>query len=177
MIPKSPLPRFKKVSLKELIESLNKAIITENRRIKKEIVNTNALRETSISLPKRRFNPTTKSKEIYEKLLDYIKQNFADKIPFSELTGADKEERIISFSMLLNLENQRKVWLEQLGHFEEFYIWPRSLYFKKNPDFFVDLIKEYGKALDEEAKIAENVEDPDIFESEIIESENLGNNP
>ena len=57
LIPKSPLPRFKKVSLKELIESLNKAIITENRRIKKEIINNNAIRETSISLPKRRFNP------------------------------------------------------------------------------------------------------------------------
>jgi chromatin segregation and condensation protein Rec8/ScpA/Scc1 (kleisin family) len=176
LVPKSPLPRFKKVSLKELIESLNKAIITENRRIKKEIINNNALRETSISLPKRRFNPTTKSKEIYEKLLDYIKQNFAEKISFSELTSADKEERIISFSMLLNLENQRKVWLEQLGHFEEFYIWPRNLYFKKNPNFFADLIKEYGEALDEETKKDENIEDPDIFEAEIIESENSDNN-
>ena len=39
LIPRTPLPRFKKVTLKELIESLNKAIITENRRIKKEIIN------------------------------------------------------------------------------------------------------------------------------------------
>ncbi len=34
LIPKSPLPRFRKVTMQELIESLNKAIITENRRIK-----------------------------------------------------------------------------------------------------------------------------------------------
>ena len=36
LVPKSPLPRFRKVTLKELVESLNKAIITENRRIHKE---------------------------------------------------------------------------------------------------------------------------------------------
>src|SRR6056297_963465 len=33
LIPRSPMPRFRKVTLKELIDSLNKAIITENRRI------------------------------------------------------------------------------------------------------------------------------------------------
>jgi len=38
LVPKSPLPRFKKVTLSELMESLNKAITTENRRIKKEII-------------------------------------------------------------------------------------------------------------------------------------------
>ncbi|MBU1252421.1 MAG: segregation/condensation protein A, partial [Nanoarchaeota archaeon] len=50
LIPKSPLPRFKKVTLQELMLALDKAIVTENRRIKKEIVNKNALRETAFSL-------------------------------------------------------------------------------------------------------------------------------
>src|SRR5208283_5002778 len=99
LIPKSPLPRYKKVSLQELIDSLNKAIVTENRRIKKEIVNNNVLRETSISLPKRKFNLNTKSKEIYDKLIQYIKENAAEKISFTELAGTEKEERIISFLM------------------------------------------------------------------------------
>jgi chromatin segregation and condensation protein Rec8/ScpA/Scc1 (kleisin family) len=148
LIPRSPLPRFRRVTLKELIESLDKAIITENRRIKKEILNNNALRETSISLPKRRFNPMNKSREIYDKLMDYIKQNLAEKIPFTELVGLDKEERIFSFLMLLNLDSQKKVWLDQGGHFEEFYIWPHELYFQKNPDFFKELIEE-AKALED----------------------------
>ncbi|MEJ2267466.1 MAG: segregation/condensation protein A [Nanoarchaeota archaeon] len=56
LIPRSPIPRLKKVTLKELIQSLNKAIATENRRIKKTILNKNALRETGISLPKKKFN-------------------------------------------------------------------------------------------------------------------------
>ncbi len=142
LVPKSPLPRFRRVTLSELIESLDKAIITENRRIKKEIINNNALRETSISLPKRRFNLNSRSIEIYDKVMNYMKQNFVEKVSFTELAGTDKEERIISFFMLLNLDSQRKVWLDQNSHFEEFYIWPRELYFKKNPNFFADLIAE-----------------------------------
>lgn len=152
LVPKSPLPRFRRVTLKELIESLDKAIVTENRRIKKEILTSNALRETAISLPKRRFNPTGKSQEIYEKLMNYIKQNFVEKISFTELAGSDKEERIIHFLMLLNMDSQRKVWLEQENHFEEFHIWPRELYFEKNPDFFAELIEE-AKLLEESEKI------------------------
>jgi len=153
LIPKSPLPRFRRVTLKELIESLDKAIVTENRRIKKEILNTNALRETAISLPKRRFNPTGKSQEIYDKLMNYIEQNFAEKISFTELAGMDREERIIHFLMLLNLDSQRKVWIDQKNHFEEFHIWPRDLYFQKNPDFFAELIAE--------VKILEEIEKAD----------------
>lgn len=145
LVPKSPLPRFKRVTLKELIDSLNKAIVTENRRIKKEIINNNALRETSVSLPKRKFNPKNKSKEIYKKLINCINQNYKDKVSFTELVGKDKEERVLSFLLLLHLESQRKIWLEQNNHFEEFYIWPRELYFKKNPYYFEDIIKEYGK--------------------------------
>ncbi|MCL5729953.1 MAG: segregation/condensation protein A [Candidatus Pacearchaeota archaeon] len=159
LIPRSPLPRFKHVTLHELIESLNKAIITENRRIKKEVLNSNALRETSISLPKRRFNPESKSREIYEKLMSYIKENFAEKIPFSQLSGEDKEERIISFLMLLNMDSQRKVWLDQEKHFDDFFVWPRDVYFQKNPDFFKELI--------EEAKVLEEMEEKE--EEEAIE--------
>jgi len=62
LVLRSPVPRFRKVTLKELMESLNKAIVTENRRIRKEIINKNALRESSISLPKRTFNIKDKLK-------------------------------------------------------------------------------------------------------------------
>ena len=98
LIPRSPMPRFKKVTLKELIESLNKAITTENRRIKKEIINTNALRESSISLPKRNFSIKDKIKEIYETLLKHFNEDEArKKITYTNFIGDNKEERIISF--------------------------------------------------------------------------------
>ena len=53
--------------------------------------------------------------------------------------------------MLLNLDSQRKVWMEQGTHFDEFFIWPHELYFQKNPNFFKELIEE-ARALEEEEK-------------------------
>lgn len=155
LIPRSPLPRFRKVTLKELIEALNKAIITENRRIKKEIVKRNTLRETSISLPKKRISIKDKIREIYEKLSEYFKINSTEKhIAFSSFVGADREEKIISFSSLLHLENQKKVWLEQENPFEEIYIWLKNVYLKHNPDPFSDLksdIDEISSATSDKA--------------------------
>ena len=143
LIPRSPLPRFKKVTLKELMESLNKAISTENRRIKKEIINKNALRESSISLPKRNFSIKDKIKEILNKLTGHFKSGEKyKKISYSEFTGNNPEEKIIAFSPLLHLENQHKVWLEQENHFEEIYIWEKENYWKTNGNPFKDLITD-----------------------------------
>lgn len=140
LVPRSPMPRFRKVTLNELMEALNKAISTENRRIKKEIVNRNAIRETELSLPKRKFSIKDKIKGIYTKLVIHFNTNKEHKkITFTELIGKDKEERIISFSPLLHLENQKKVWMEQPEHFEEIDIWLKDVYFKHNPDPFADL--------------------------------------
>jgi len=169
LVPKSPMPRFKRVSLSELIESLNKAIVTENRRIKKEILNSNALRETSVSLPKRKFNPQNKSREIYERLLEQIKENYKESIPFTELIGQDKEDRLFSFMILLQLESQRRIWMVQDHHFSEIQIWPRKLYFKRNPNFFADLIEEFGRELEE-------LENPEPLENEETQEDNSGSN-
>jgi segregation and condensation protein A len=148
LIPRSPMPRFKKVTLKELIESLNKAITTENRRIRKEIINRNALRETGFSLPKRNFSIKDKIKEIFTKLTGFFKINkAARKITFTEFIGKEREDRIISFYPLLHLENQKKVWLHQSQHFEEIDIWLKDVYFKHNPDPFADLRDELEKEM------------------------------
>jgi len=168
LIPRSPIPRFKKVTLQELIDSLNKAISTENRRIGKEILKTNALRESGISLPKRKFSITDKIKEIYDKLSGHFEKSDSKRISFSEFVGMEKEEKLIAFSPLLHLENQKKVWLEQETHFEEIYIWLKETYFKHNPDPFADLkteIEEELKSLDDEGKkrlekINEDFENP-----------------
>lgn len=140
LIPRSPIPRFKKVTLKELIESLNKAITTENRRIKKEIINRNALRETGISLPKRKFNIKDRINNIIKRLTEHFsKSNEHKKIPFSEFAGNEKQKRIEHFSPLLHLENQKKIWLHQNEHFGEIHIWEKSSFWKHNGDPFNDL--------------------------------------
>jgi len=153
LVPRSPIPRLRKVTLNELIESMNKAITTKNRRIKREIVSTNALREAGISLPKRKFSIKDKIKEIYKGLVTHFKQNGDNKrVGYTEFIGTEKEERIISFSPLLHLENQKKIWLEQEAHFEEIYIWLKEVYFKNNPDPFADLKEELKEEIEELSK-------------------------
>lgn len=154
LIPKSPMPRFKKVSLKELMESLGRAINTENRRIKKEITNKRAIMESSFSLPKKKFNIKSKIRELYDKLFTNL-GNGKKKVSLTEFSGNDKEEKIISFTPLLHLEAQKKIWLEQEAHFEEIYIWIKETYLQHNPDPFADLktqIEDELKGLDEEGK-------------------------
>src|SRR3989344_9465572 len=149
LIPRSPMPRFKKVTIKELIDSLNKAITTENRRIKKEIIDKNALRESSIFLPKRKYSIKDKILKIYNKLFGHLGNEERKKISFTELVGESREERIASFGPLLHLENQQKVWLEQEQHFEEIHIWLKEVYFKHNPDPFTDLKQELEEEIQE----------------------------
>ena len=154
LIPRSPIPRLKKVTLQELIEALNKAINTENKRIKKEITAKNALRESSFSLPRKKLSIKDKITEIYKKISFHFEKNKEDKkISFSDFAGNDKEEKIISFLPLLHLEDQKKVWLEQEKHFDEIYIWLKEVYFQSNPDPFADLkqeLKDESEEIEEE---------------------------
>lgn len=156
LIPKSPMPRFRRVTLQEIMDSLNKAIATENRRIKRKISEKDRFRQASFSLPKRKFSIKDKIKEIYGKLLKHLKEEEKKKkISFTDFVGEDKEERIISFSGLLHLDYQKKVWLDQEKHFDEFYIWLKEVYFRHNPDPFLELREEVEKKtqeLDEEKK-------------------------
>lgn len=153
LVPRSPMPRLRKVTLSELIESLNKAITTENRRIKKEIIDRNALRMATFSLPKRRYNIKDKIKEIYDRLSSHFDNNKSNKkIAYTDFTNKDREERIISFLPLLHLEHQKKVWLDQEKHFDEIYIWLHEVYMANNPDPFEELRKEL-----EEEMIAEKL--------------------
>lgn len=140
LIPRSPMPRFRKVTLQELIESLNKAINTENRRIKKEIVNKNALREAGISLPKRKYNIKNKLKFLHGKITAHFEANVSHKrVSYTKIIGKEKEERALSFFPILQLENAGKLWLEQDEHFSEIHIWMKHIFLKHNPYPYLDL--------------------------------------
>lgn len=165
LIPRSPMPRFKKVSLKELIDSLNKAIITENRRIRKVIINKNALRESSISLPKEKMSITDRIKEVLGRINNFFSINTKEnKMGFSTLAGKEKEDRCASFYPLLQLENNNKIWLEQKKHFEEIEIWLKEKYLKEFGDPNKDLREELLKNYDEKWEIEkiENYEEEEL---------------
>jgi chromatin segregation and condensation protein Rec8/ScpA/Scc1 (kleisin family) len=172
LLPKSPLPRSRKISLEELMNALNKAMSTENRRIQKEILVKNALRESSISLPKRKINIKDKITEVYSKIMGFLSDGKMHRVPYSHITGDEKEEKIASFLPVLHLENQDKLWLEQEAHFEEIYVWLKDNYVKNN-NIYERLMKEleeteikYRKKKDVSGKEIEVPENEDEWESE-----------
>lgn len=176
LIPRSPMPRFKKVSLKELMEALNKAIVTENRRIKKEVLHKNALRETSISLPNTKtIHIKDKIKMVFDKLSNHLTKTKSKKVTYSEFVGEKKESRIDHFPPLLHLENQQKVWMNQNEPFEEIDIWMRKTYIEENGHPFKELIEQLKEGTyisaddtpdDEFNKFAETEEPESSEESE-----------
>jgi len=50
---------------------------------------------------------------------------------------------------LLQLENNKKIWLEQEKHFEEIHIWLKEVFLKHNPDPFAELKEEMTSETEE----------------------------
>ena len=158
LYPKTPLPRYKKVSLDELMSALNKAINTEMRRIKKEVSKTRLERDNEIVLPKSRINIKDRIRKIYSKILTTFKAR-QTKISYSELVGNDKEEKIACFLPILHLDNQQRLFLEQETHFADLWIWLYHHYKKINADK-VDLLKEEIEEKKEEIHQAAGFDNP-----------------
>lgn len=152
LIPRTPLPRFKRVTLPELMEALGKAIKTEGRRIRREIIFKQQERETGIAIPKSNVNLQQKIREIYSKLYKIFSKR-SEKLAFSELMNEAKtnEDRVLGFVSLLHLDNQQKIWLEQENHFEEIWILLKSMYEEQNKEKLTKLREEMEK-LEEESE-------------------------
>lgn len=166
LIPRTPLPRFKRVTLQELMSALGEAIKTETRRIRKEVVLRQYEREVEAVLPKRAIDLESKIKEIYQKLLGIFDKR-SERFPFSEFEHKSKDDKIHAFVSLLHLDTQHKIWLEQEGNFEEIWIWLKTLYEEKNKDKLEQMKKE---AMEELEELEEAIEEQDAEEEE---SENL----
>lgn len=164
LYPKTPLPRHRKVTLQELMSALNKAINTENRRIRREVEKVVREKEAEIVLPKGRINIRDRIRAIYAKIITSFKRK-QTKISYTELTGNKKEEKITCFLPCLHLDSQHKLFLEQEKHFSEIYIWLYSHYKKQQASGLIKKEVEVEKELLEEepaetAKISEKSLEP-----------------
>lgn len=142
--PKTPLPRFKKVTLQELISALDVAIQTESRRINKEIEKKQAERLSHVDIPKfRRINIKERIRKFYAKVLttfNHPKHKETLKLPYTHFTGDNKEEKIACFLPMLYLSNHGKLWIEQEKHFEDIYMYLYDTFHKNFPDYDKHLI-------------------------------------
>lgn len=121
LYPRTPLPRMKKVSLQELMSALNQAISTENKRIRREVMKVRIEKDAEIVLPKASIKIGERIKKLYSKLLAMLASQ--GKVKYHDLSGPDKEDKIACFLPVLHLDNQKKIFLEQEGHFSDIWIW------------------------------------------------------
>ncbi len=114
LIPRTPQPRERKVSMHDLINALEKALEVKKRRIIKSIPEFEG-----IKLPKNTRDITLTIKYLYKKILAFFLTT-KERLTFSRLLSSDsKEEKVQTFTPLLHLANERKVDLEQEKPFEE----------------------------------------------------------
>lgn len=151
LIPRSPMPRFKRVSLQELIDSLNKAIVTENRRIKRVILDRNALRDSAMAIPERKTSVSDRVGIVLKKIVGFFFKNPKENtLKFSSISGEGREEKCSSFYSILHLEKNEKVWLEQKEPFGEIDIWMKEKYFKEKGDPYKKLKERLAREFEED---------------------------
>lgn len=146
LIPRTPLPRVRKVTLQELIGALGRAIKTETRRIKRVIADKEREFETSIVMPKGGKDLKEQISILYGKLKD-IFFNKDERVAFSDFCGNKTEDKISNFLPLLHLDYQHKVLAEQDNHFDEIWVWLKEVHERKHAAILEDLRKEAEEAM------------------------------
>ena len=118
IVPKTPLPRSRKVSVYDLVKALEKALEVENRRNLRR-----PAEHPEVKVPKKIMDVTVMIKELYNKIRGYFNQD--KQITFDQLIPSDsREDKIYTFIPLLHLTTQRKIDLYQPKHFGEIFIQP-----------------------------------------------------
>jgi segregation and condensation protein A len=115
LIPRSPQPRKRKVSIYDLVDALNKALEVKHRRILNVIPPA-----PDVEIPHKDVDISVTIKNVYVQIRDYFTKNKKGRLTFSQLIPSpSKEDKIYTFVPLLHLANQRKIDLEQEIHFGE----------------------------------------------------------
>ena len=163
IMPRTPLPRSRKVTLQELMSALDKAMNTENRRIKKTFSLNRARHAIDLAIfPKFTFNLTKRIQNLFQRIKDFFSRS-KEKLTLSQLAPQnDKVEKIGVFLPLVHLDHQQKIWLSQKEAFGDIEVVMRKTgeQIPEEIEFFKD-IKEEQEVPKEVAEMPENVEGED----------------
>ena len=128
LIPRTPQPRKRKVSVYDLVNALEKALEVKKRRIIKSIPT------LEVEAPAKKRDVGVVIRQVYDKILDFFLANSGKKLSFSELVPSEeKDDKISTFVPLLHLSNSRKIELEQREHFGNINIFLRKNSEKAKP--------------------------------------------
>ncbi|MBN2566820.1 segregation/condensation protein A [Candidatus Woesearchaeota archaeon] len=115
LVPRTPQPRKRKVSIYDLVEALGKALEVKKRRDLNRIPDA-----PDINLVDNPMNITSVIRSVYRQIRSYFIQKKGATLTFTQLLPSDsKEDKVYTFVPLLHLDNQRKVDLLQKVSFGE----------------------------------------------------------
>lgn len=113
LIPRTPQPRKRKVSIYDLIGALEQALEVKRRRVMKSIP------PLSMEAPQKKVDISLVIKHVYGKILDFFSKGHRV-VTFTDLVPSDsRRDKVLTFIPLLHLSNQRKIDLWQKQHFGE----------------------------------------------------------
>ena len=114
LIPRTPQPRKRKVSIFDLVEALETALEVKKRRLLHSIPPLN------LEAPKKKREITQIIRDVYGRIKSFFITTLTEKLTFSKLLPSEaKEDKVYTFIPLLHLAQQNKIELVQDAHFGE----------------------------------------------------------
>ncbi len=114
LIPRTPLPRKRKVSVYDLVNALEKALEVKHRRVLRDMPIFNVMP------PKKSKDISLVIKEFYRMIKQLFIEQKKERVTFSSLLPSEgKEDKVYTFIPLLHLSNQQKINLSQQQQFGE----------------------------------------------------------
>lgn len=113
LVPRTPQPRTRKVSIFDLVNALEQALEVKQRRVNR----LSRSEAPEVTKPIQKFDISKGMEDLYGKITGLFAKK-QRRISFDELIPSDaKEDKIYTFIPLLHLSNQRKVDVFQEQHF------------------------------------------------------------
>lgn len=114
LIPRTPQPRKRKVSIYDLVDALQQALEVKRRRVLSRTA------PLHFEIPKKGMDITLVVRDVYKKIKDFFVVHKKSKLTFSNLVPSqNKEDKVYTFIPLLYLSQERKINLWQYEHFGE----------------------------------------------------------
>src|SRR3989344_2500451 len=114
LIPRTPQPRKRKVSIFDLVDALERALEVKKRRLFHSIPPLN------LEAPKKKKDITEVIREVYGRIRLFFINTVKEKLTFQKLLPSEsKEDKVHTFIQLLHLAQQNRIELIQTAPFGE----------------------------------------------------------
>jgi len=126
LIPRTPQPRERKVSIFDLVDALQRALDVKKKRV---IRKGGKIEESNFDIPTKTRDITEIIRDVFSNVKEYFIKSEDSSLEFSQLLPSEeRDDKIFTFLSLLHLNNEQKVQIDQERHQAPIYV---SMYDEK----------------------------------------------